>query len=132
QNLERPNPSHYVGGGKVEEIRRFYETANANLVIFNDELSPTQIRNLENGLACKVIDRTMLILDIFARRARTKEARMQVDLAQLQYMLPRLVGLRASLSRQGGGTGGGCKNRGAGETKLEQIGRASCREREES
>lgn len=119
QNLERPHPSYYVGGGKVEEIRRFYETADANLVIFNDELSPTQIRNLENGLACKVIDRTMLILDIFARRARTKEARMQVDLAQLQYMLPRLVGLRASLSRQGGGTGGGFQNKGAGETKLE-------------
>src|SRR5699024_10055279 len=119
ERLRRRNPSHDVGGGKVEEIRRFYETANANLVIFNDELSPTQIRNLENGLACKVIDRTMLILDIFARRARTKEARMQVDLAQLQYMLPRLVGLRASLSRQGGGTGGGFKNKGAGETKLE-------------
>lgn len=119
QNLERVNPSHYVGGGKVEEIRRFYEASDANLVIFNDELTPSQIRNLENGLACKVIDRTMLILDIFARRARTKEARMQVDLAQLQYMLPRLVGLRASLSRQGGGTGGGFQNKGAGETKLE-------------
>lgn len=119
QNLERPNPSHYVGAGKIEEIRNFYEESGANLVIFNDELSPSQIRNLENGLECKVIDRTMLILDIFARRARTREARMQVDLAQLQYMLPRLVGLRASLSRQGGGTGGGFQNKGAGETKLE-------------
>lgn len=119
QNLERINPSHYVGTGKIAEIRNFYEEANANLVIFNDELSPSQIRNLENGLACKVIDRTMLILDIFARRARSKESRMQVDLAQLQYMLPRLVGLRASLSRQGGGTGGGFQNKGAGETKLE-------------
>ncbi|AOV06613.1 GTPase HflX [Sporosarcina ureilytica] len=119
QNLERPNPSHYVGAGKIEEIRSFYEESGANLVIFNDELSPSQIRNLENGLECKVIDRTMLILDIFARRARTREARMQVDLAQLQYMLPRLVGLRASLSRQGGGTGGGFQNKGAGETKLE-------------
>lgn len=119
QNLERPHPSHYVGVGKIREIRNFYDEADANLVIFNDELSPSQIRNLENGLACKVIDRTMLILDIFARRARTKEARMQVDLAQLQYMLPRLVGLRASLSRQGGGTGGGFQNKGAGETKLE-------------
>lgn len=119
QNLERIHPSHYVGTGKIAEIRNFYEEANANLVIFNDELSPTQIRNLENGLECKVIDRTMLILDIFARRARSNESRMQVDLAQLQYMLPRLVGLRASLGRQGGGTGGGLQNKGAGETKLE-------------
>lgn len=119
QNLERPNPTHYVGVGKIQEIRNYYEESGANLVIFNEELSPSQIRNLENGLECKVIDRTMLILDIFARRARTREARMQVDLAQLQYMLPRLIGLRASLSRQGGGTGGGFQNKGAGETKLE-------------
>lgn len=119
QNLERVTNSHYVGTGKVEEIRNFYEEAGANLVIFNDELSPSQIRNLEHDLDCKVIDRTMLILDIFARRAKSNEAQMQVDLAQLQYMLPRLVGLRASLGRQGGGTGGGFKNRGAGETKLE-------------
>ncbi|QUG43265.1 GTPase HflX [Psychrobacillus sp. INOP01] len=119
QNLERVTSSHYVGTGKVEEIRNLYEEAGANLVIFNDELSPSQIRNLERDLDCKVIDRTMLILDIFARRAKSNEAQMQVDLAQLQYMLPRLVGLRASLGRQGGGTGGGFKNRGAGETKLE-------------
>lgn len=119
QNLERPNSTHYVGVGKIQEIRNYYEESGANLVIFNAELSPSQIRNLENGLECKVIDRTMLILDIFARRARTREARMQVDLAQLQYMLPRLIGLRASLSRQGGGTGGGFQNKGAGETKLE-------------
>lgn len=119
QSLERINPSHYVGTGKINEIRSYYEEVNANLVIFNDELTPSQIRNLENGLECKVIDRTMLILDIFARRARSRESRMQVDLAQLQYMLPRLVGLRASLGRQGGGTGGGFQNKGAGETKLE-------------
>lgn len=119
QNLERINPSHYVGTGKIEEIKHFYDAADANLVIFDDELSPSQIRNLERDLECKVIDRTMLILDIFARRAKSKEAQMQVELAQLQYMLPRLVGLRDSLSRQGGGTGGGFKNRGAGETKLE-------------
>ncbi|KOY80494.1 GTP-binding protein [Lysinibacillus macroides] len=119
QNLERVTPSHYVGTGKIEEIKNFYEEAQANLVIFNDELSPSQIRNLERDLAAKVIDRTMLILDIFGRRAKTREAQMQVELAQLQYMLPRLVGLHASLSRQGGGTGGGFKNRGAGETKLE-------------
>lgn len=119
QNLERVNPSHYVGTGKIEEIRAFAEEADANIIIFNDELSPSQIRNLERDLECKVIDRTMLILDIFSRRAKTREAQMQVELAQLQYMLPRLVGLHASLSRQGGGTGGGFKNRGAGETKLE-------------
>ncbi|MFP3917273.1 GTPase HflX [Lysinibacillus telephonicus] len=119
QNLERINPSHYVGTGKIEEIKRFIDETDANLIIFNDELSPSQIRNLEHDLECKVIDRTMLILDIFDRRAKTREAKMQVELAQLQYMLPRLVGLHASLSRQGGGTGGGFRNRGAGETKLE-------------
>lgn len=119
QNLERVNPSHYVGVGKIDEIKNYTEELDANLIIFNDELSPSQIRNLENGLECKVIDRTMLILDIFARRARSRESRMQVELAQLQYMLPRLIGLRASLSRQGGGTGGGFQNKGAGETKLE-------------
>lgn len=119
QNLERVTPSHYVGTGKIEEIKRFYDESGANLVIFNDELSPSQIRNLERDLNSKVIDRTMLILDIFERRAKTREAKMQVELAQLQYMLPRLVGLHASLSRQGGGTGGGFRNRGAGETKLE-------------
>ena len=119
QNLERVNPSHYVGTGKIEEIKAFVEETDSNLVIFNDELSPSQIRNLERDLEVKVIDRTMLILDIFSRRAKSKEAQMQVELAQLQYMLPRLVGLHASLSRQGGGTGGGFKNRGAGETKLE-------------
>jgi GTPase len=120
QNMEKRNPSTYVGKGKMEEIKNFYEELDANLVIFNDELSPSQIRNLERELDCKVIDRTMLILDIFVRRARTSESRMQVELAQLQYMLPRLVGLRASLGRQGGGgTGGGLQNKGAGETKLE-------------
>lgn len=119
QNLERVNPSLYVGKGKIEEIKRFISELDVNLVIFNDELSPSQIRNLERELECKVIDRTMLILDIFSRRAKTSEAKMQVELAQMQYMLPRLVGLYSSLSRQGGGTGGGFKNRGAGETKLE-------------
>lgn len=97
QNLERVNPSHYVGTGKIEEIKNYIDEIDANLVIFNDELSPSQIRNLEHDLECKVIDRTMLILDIFDRRANTREAKMQVELAQLQYMLPRLVGLHASL-----------------------------------
>ncbi|PIC58120.1 GTPase HflX [Sporosarcina sp. P12(2017)] len=119
QNLERKNPSSYIGRGKIDEIRDVYEETEANLIIFNDELSPSQLRNLERDLECKIIDRTMLILDIFARRARNREAQMQVELAQLQYTLPRLVGLRASLSRQGGGTGGGLQNKGAGETKLE-------------
>ncbi|ARF17216.1 GTPase HflX [Sporosarcina sp. P3] len=119
QNLERKNPSTYIGRGKIDEIRDVYEETEANLLIFNDELSPSQLRNLERDLECKIIDRTMLILDIFARRARNREAQMQVELAQLQYTLPRLVGLRASLSRQGGGTGGGLQNKGAGETKLE-------------
>ena len=119
QNLDRIHPATYVGKGKVEEIKVFYDEAEANLIIFNDELSPSQIRNLEEELECKVIDRTMLILDIFSRRAKTREAQVQVELAQLQYMLPRLVGLRASLGRQGGGSSGGFSNRGAGETKLE-------------
>lgn len=119
QNLERPNPSHYIGSGKVKEILMFHDETDSNLVIFNDELSPSQIRNLETELDTKVIDRTMLILDIFARRAKTREAQLQVELAQLQYMLPRLVGLRASLSRQAGSTGGGVATRGPGETKLE-------------
>lgn len=119
QNLERVTASHYVGTGKIDEVRSLYEAMDANLVIFDDELSPAQIRNLEKDLDCKVIDRTMLILDIFARRAKTKEAQMQVEIAQLQYMLPRLVGMYKSLSRQGGATGGGFANRGAGETKLE-------------
>ena len=117
QNLQRINKSHYVGTGKIDEIRALVEMLDANVVIFNDELSPSQIRNLEADIDCKVIDRTILILDIFAERARTKEAQLQVEVAQLQYMLPRLVGLRASLGRQGGGSG--LKNRGAGETKLE-------------
>lgn len=119
QNLERINPSHYVGKGKVLEIKNFCEEAGANLIVFNDELSPSQIRNLERDLDFKVIDRTTLILDIFDRRAKTKEAKLQVELAQLQYMLPRLVGLHSSLSRQAGSTGGSLRNRGLGETKLE-------------
>lgn len=118
QNLPKVTPSHYIGTGKIQEVIAMMEAYAANLVIFNDELSPSQIRNLEKDLDCKVIDRTILILDIFAQRAKTKEAQLQVEVAQLQYMLPRLVGLRESLGRQGGG-GVGTKNKGAGETKLE-------------
>lgn len=119
QNLERATPSHYVGTGKILEIRELYDSLDANVVIFDDELSPAQLRNLEHDIDAKVIDRTTLVLDIFARRAKTREAQLQVEIAQLQYLMPRLVGMNASLSRQGGGTGGGFQNKGSGETKLE-------------
>ena len=104
QKLERVNSAHYIGSGKVEEVAHLVAKNDANLVIFNDELSPSQIRNLEHELQCKVIDRTILILDIFASRV-----------AQLKYMMPRLIGLNASLSRQAGGIG----SKGPGEKKLE-------------
>ncbi|WP_010277463.1 GTPase HflX [Paenibacillus senegalensis] len=117
QTLERVNPSHYIGKGKAMEVKELAAAEEAEIVLFNDELSPSQIRNLEADLDCMVIDRTMLILDIFAERAKTREAQLQVEIAELQYQLPRLVGLRESLGRQGGGAG--LKNRGAGETKLE-------------
>ncbi len=117
QNLAKINSSHYIGTGKIEEVRALLEAHDGNLVIFNDELSPSQIRNLESDLDCKIIDRTILILDIFDQRAKTREAQLQVEVAQLRYMLPRLVGLRESLGRQSGGVG--TKNRGVGETKLE-------------
>ena len=115
QKLERVNPACYIGTGKVDEVAMLVQQHDANLVIFNDELSPSQIRNLEHGLECKVIDRTILILDIFASRAKTREAQLQVEVAQLKYMMPRLIGLNASLSRQAGGIG----SKGPGEKKLE-------------
>lgn len=117
QNLPRVHPALYMGTGKVEELKNLAEQMEADVVIFDSELSPSQIRNLEKELDCEVIDRTMLILDIFGRRAKTKEAQLQVEMARLQYMLPRLVGTYVALGRQGGGSG--FKNRGAGETKLE-------------
>ncbi|MFC6653880.1 MULTISPECIES: GTPase HflX [Paenibacillus] len=117
QKSSRVNPSHYIGTGKIQELALLMDQHEAPIVIFNDELSPSQIRNLESSLDRQVIDRTILILNIFASRAKTKEAQLQVEVAQLQYMLPRLSGLRESLGRQGGGAG--LKNRGAGETKLE-------------
>lgn len=116
QKASRINPSHYLGTGKIQELAAMLEDENT-VIIFNDELSPSQIRNLESALDHQVIDRTILILNIFADRAKTKEAQLQVEVAQLQYMLPRLTGMRESLGRQGGGSG--LNNRGSGETKLE-------------
>ncbi len=117
QNLNRFNRDHYIGKGKIQEVHALIAEKGGDLVIFNDELSPSQIRNLEAGLECKVIDRTVLILDIFAQRAKTKEAQLQVEIAKLQYMLPRLIGLGESLGRQSGGIG--TQNKGSGEKKLE-------------
>jgi len=115
QNKEKIDTAYFIGKGKAEEIKMICTALDANMVIFNDELSSSQIRNLEEIIEVTIIDRTTLILDIFARRARTKEAKLQVELAQLRYRLPRLVGLGRSLSRTGGGIG----TRGPGEQKLE-------------
>jgi GTP-binding protein HflX len=115
QKAEQPTANFYIGQGKVEGLKRDILTLDANLVIFNDELSPSHIRNLEKALETKIIDRTVLILDIFARRAKTKEAMLQVELAQSLYLLPRVIGMYRSLSRQKSGTG----SKGPGEQQLE-------------
>ena len=115
QKRERVHPSTYIGKGKVEELAALQEDMEADIIIFNDELSPSQVRNLSADLDARIIDRTQLILDIFAQRARSKEGKLQVELAQLQYLLPRLSGQGVQLSRLGGGIG----TRGPGETKLE-------------
>jgi GTPase len=115
QKRDRIHPSTYIGKGKVEELKTLVEELEGDLIIFNDELSPSQIRNLARELEVRIIDRTQLILDIFARRARSKEGKLQVELAQLQYLLPRLMGQGTALSRLGAGIG----TRGPGETKLE-------------
>lgn len=115
QNKQTIDVATFIGSGKVEEVKQWVEVTDADLVIFNDELSGSQIRNLEQMIGVSVIDRTILILDIFARRAESKIAKLQVELAQLKYRLPRLVGMGASLSRTGGGIG----TRGPGEQKLE-------------
>jgi len=115
QERKRPDPATLVGRGKVEDIRGLSEERDVNLVVFDEELSPAQQRNLESAIGRKTLDRTQLILDIFAKRARTREGRLQVELAQLDYMLPRLAGHGVLLSRLGGGIG----TRGPGETKLE-------------
>ena len=115
QSRSAPDPHSFLGEGKAEELRQAVEATGAEMVIFDNELSPSQIRSLEKITGATVIDRSALILDIFAQRAKTKEGRLQVELAQYQYLLPRLSGMGASLSRQGGGIG----TRGPGETRLE-------------
>jgi GTPase len=115
QGRSAPDPAFWIGRGKAEELRDFCKQHTVDTLIFDDELSGSQIRNIERITRCKVIDRTFLILDIFARRARSREGKLQVELAQQQYRLSRLIGLGQALSRLGGGIG----TRGPGETKLE-------------
>lgn len=115
QRLERPNSRTYVGTGKLEEIRTFIKENEIKLVLFDDELSPSQLRNLERELECRILDRTNLILDIFAQRAKTAYAKTQVELAQYQYLLPRLTRMWTHLERQRGGIG----MRGPGESQIE-------------
>ena len=118
QNLDKIHAGHYLGSGKIEELKKIIAETNVDMVIFNDELSPYQIRNLEEFLDIEVIDRTQLILDIFYKRAKTKEAKLQVEIARLQYELPRMRTSRdEKLDQQSGASG--TSNRGAGETKLE-------------
>ena len=112
QHLDVPNPRTFVGAGKLEEIRQYVQIYDIDIVIFDDELSPSQLRNIEKDLNCRILDRTNLILDIFARRAQTAHAKTQVELAQYQYLLPRLTRMWTHLERQRGGIG----LRGPGET----------------
>ncbi len=115
QNREQVHPGTYIGSGKIEELDQMLYMLEADGIVCDDELSPAQLANLQDELDCKVMDRTLVILDIFASRARTSEGKIQVELAQLRYRQSRLIGLRRSLSRQGGGIG----TRGPGEKKLE-------------
>jgi GTPase len=122
EDVDRPvDPATYIGKGKVQDVAEALITQDANLVVFDNELSPAQIRELEKRLKCRVLDRSELILDIFASRARTREAMLQVELAQLQYTAPRLRGMWSHLERQAGGgsTGGGMGTRGPGEQQIE-------------
>lgn len=116
QNLHHINTRSYIGSGKLEEIKKLVVSRDADIVVFNDELTGSQLKNIEAYIECPVIDRTQLILDIFSIRAKTKEAKMQIEVAKLKYKLPRLIGFGESLARQ---RGGGFINRGSGETKLE-------------
>jgi len=115
QVRDRPDAAWFIGKGKVDELKQLKDALGANVILFNQELSGAQVRNLETALDCKIVDRTQIILDIFAQRAKTREGKLQVELAQLQYLLPRLAGHYKNLSRLGGGIG----TRGPGETKLE-------------
>jgi GTP-binding protein HflX len=115
QSRQAPDSATLIGAGKLDELRRLVHFHEADMVLFDAELTPTQLRNLERALDCKILDRTQLILDIFARRARTREGQLQVELAQLNYLLPRLAGRGTEMSRLGGGIG----TRGPGETQLE-------------
>ena len=115
QSRQAPDSATLIGSGKLDELRRLVNFHEADMVLFDAELTPTQLRNLERALDCKILDRTQLILDIFARRARTREGQLQVELAQLNYLLPRLAGRGTEMSRLGGGIG----TRGPGETQLE-------------
>ena len=118
QTLDAVHKAFYIGTGKVDEVKRLAQDMDADVIIFDNSLSPMQMRHLQERLEKPILDRSALILDIFARRARSREAKLQVEVARLQYMLPRLVGLHAALSRQGGASGS-MSNRGAGEKKLE-------------
>ena len=115
QNLDHPNSRTYVGTGKLDEIKQYVKASEIDMVVFDDELGGSQIRNIEKVLECKILDRTNLILDIFAKRAKTAHAKVQVELAQYQYLLPRLTGMWTHLERQRGGIG----MRGPGETEIE-------------
>lgn len=115
QKLERPNPKTFLGTGKIDEVKEYVKENDVSMVIFDDELSPSQLRNIERIFNCKILDRNNLILDIFAKRARTSHARTQVELAQYQYLLPRLTRMWTHLDRQKGGIG----MRGPGETEIE-------------
>lgn len=117
QNLPKLHQALYMGKGKLLEVKEYVETEEVDVLIFDRSLTPTQLRNLQNLLDCPVLDRTTLILEIFAVRAKTREAKLQVEYARLQYVLPRLTGMHKALSRQGGGSG--LANKGAGEKKLE-------------
>lgn len=119
QNLQSTNNATYIGPGKLQEVKQFCNDNEVDLVIFDDSLSGSQIKNIEEIVEVRIIDRTMLILDIFAMHARTAEGKLQVELAQQRYLLPRLYGMGKQLSRQGGGASGSIGNRGPGETKLE-------------
>lgn len=120
QSRDKPDPHSFIGEGKVEEVRRMVQEEKATMVIFDNDLSPSQLRVLTEMTGVQVLDRSGLILDIFAQRARTREGRLQVELAQYQYLLPRLIGMWTHLERQGGTSGKGpIGSKGPGETQLE-------------